>query len=336
MEYRYLGHSGLKVSELCLGTLSFGRQCDETLSHELLDRFVDAGGNFLDTSNSYNAGISEEILGRWLEKRRRHDMVVATKVRFPSGPGPGPNEVGLSRKHIMDAVDAALHRLKTDYIDLYQVHCWDAGTRLEETLRVLNGLVESGKVRYIGASNYTASQLQKAVDISQRMGWEPFVSLQPQYSLLERSIEWELLPLCHEEGVGVLPWSPLRHGWLSGKYRRDTQAPEEDSRVQGARNQGWHEAWDMREDEHTWSVVDALREVAEEVEKTSAQVALNWLLRRPAVTSPIIGVRNQEQLSDNLGTSGWSLNPEQMARLDAASARPLPYPFDFISRYCGR
>lgn len=336
MEYRYLGHSGLKVSELCLGTLSFGQQSSEALSHELLDRFVDAGGNFLDTSNSYNAGLSEEILGRWLAKHRRHDIIVATKVRFPSGPGPGPNEVGLSRKHILDAVEASLRRLRIDYIDLYQVHCWDAGTRLEETLRTLNRLIESGKVRYIGASNYTASQLQKAVDISQRMGWEPFVSLQPQYSLLERAIEWELLPLCHEEGLGVLPWSPLRHGWLSGKYRLDTKTPGDDSRVQSAVNQGWHEAWDMREEAHTWRVVDTVRDVAEEAGKTAAQVALNWLLRRPGVTSPIIGVRNREQLNDNLGASGWSLDADQIARLDTASARPLPYPYDFISRYCGR
>ena len=333
MEFRYLGSSGLKVSEICLGTLSFGRQADEALSHALMDRFVEAGGNFFDTSNSYNAGVSEEILGRWLKKRNRHQYVVATKVRFSSGEDDGPNDVGLSRKHILHAVEGSLRRLQVDYIDLYQVHCWDPGVPLKESLQTLHDLVRSGKVRYLGASNFAGYQLQKALDLSENRGWEPFVSLQPQYSLLERSTEWELLPLCRAEGLGVLPWSPLRHGWLSGKYRRDTGAPAADSRVQGAVNQGWREAWEMREEERTWRVLDTLWELAEETNKTPAQVALNWLLRQPGVTAPIIGVRNGQQLQDNLGATGWTLGMDQVKHLAKVSERPLPYPYDFITRF---
>lgn len=333
MEYRYLGRSGLKVSEICLGTLSFGRQADEEVSHALMDRYVEAGGNFFDTSNSYNAGVSEEILGRWLKRRSRHEAIIATKVRFSSGEGDGPNDIGLSRKHILHAVEGSLRRLQVDYIDLYQVHCWDPGTPLEESLQTLDDLVRSGKVRYLGASNFAAYQLQKALDISDVRGWERFVSLQPQYSLLERSIEWEILALCRAEGLGVLPWSPLRHGWLSGKYRRDTATPAADSRVQGAVNQGWREAWDMREEERTWQVLDTLWNVAEGTGKTPAQVALNWLLRQPGVTSPIIGVRNMQQLEDNLGAAGWELDPEHVQRLAEISGQALPYPYDFIARF---
>ena len=333
MEYRYLGSSGLMVSEIALGTLSFGRQADDALSHALMDRFVEAGGNFFDTSNSYNAGVSEEILGRWLKKRSRQKYVIATKVRFASGEGQGPNNVGLSRKHILDAVEGSLRRLQVDTIDLYQVHCWDPGTPLQESLRTLDDLVRSGKVRYLGASNFAAYQLQKALDISESRGWERFVSLQPQYSLLERSIEWELLPLCRTEGLGVLPWSPLRHGWLSGKYRRDSDAPATDSRVQGAVNQGWREAWEMRDEERTWQVLDTLWKVAEETNRTPAQVALNWLLKQPGVTAPIIGVRNMAQLEDNLGATTWSFDGDQVQRLAEVSARPLPYPYDFIERF---
>lgn len=334
MEYRYLGKSGLKVSEICLGTLSFGRQVDETLSHTLIDHYVESGGNFFDTANSYNAGASEEILGRWLTKHSRHKYIVATKVRFPTGAG--PNDSGLSRRHIMRSVEDSLRRLQVEYIDLYQLHCWDAITPLAETLWTLNDLVRSGKVRYLGVSNFAAHQLQKAIDISSHRGWEKFVSLQPQYSLLERSIEWALLPLCRETGLGVLPWSPLRHGWLSGKYGRHIHSPPPDSRVQGSVNRGWTEAWKMREEEHTWEVVDALWGVAAETGRSPAQIALNWLLQQPGVTAPVIGVRNLQQLKENLGATGWSLNKKQIAHLSAVSARPLPYPYDFIARLGGR
>ena len=330
MEYRYLGRTGLRVSEFCLGAMTFGRESTEEVSRQMLDHFVEAGGNFIDTADVYSLGVSEEVLGRWLQDKRREDLVIATKVRFSMGGG--PNEVGLSRKHIMDGVEASLRRLGTDYIDLYQVHAWDPGTPLEETLSTLDSLVQSGKVRYIGASNFSGWQLQKAIDISRQMGWEPFSCLQPLYNLLDRSIEWELLPVCQNEGVGVICWSPLRGGWLSGKYRRGMATPPEGSRVETAEKQGWSEAWSTYNNEHTWRVIDELFAVVEEVGKTPPQVALNWLLRRPGVTAPILGVRTLAHLEDNLGASGWSLSEEQMDRLNQASEQRLPYPYDVMAR----
>ncbi|HEV7626939.1 MAG TPA: aldo/keto reductase, partial [Streptomyces sp.] len=208
MRNRLLGNSGLRVSELCLGSMTFGRETDEETSSSILDTFVEAGGNFIDTADVYSRGGSEEILGRWLTKQRRDDLVVATKVRFPMGDG--PNDKGLGRKHIIEGVEASLRRLRTDYIDLYQVHCWDPATPLEQTLSTLDSLVRAGKVRAVGASNFSGWQLQKAVDISRRRGWEPFTCLQPLYNLLDRETEWELLPVCRNEGLGVIPWSPLR------------------------------------------------------------------------------------------------------------------------------
>lgn len=232
----------------------------------------------------------------------------------------------------MSAVEASLRRLGTDYIDLYQVHCWDVFTPLEETLSTLDSLVGSGKVRYIGASNFSGWQLQKAIDLSRHIGWEPFVCLQPLYNLLDRDIELELLPVCHNEGLGVIPWSPLRGGWLTGKYRRDMGTPPEDSRVQIADEKGWSEAWEVYDNERTWSILDVLFAVAEEAGKTPAQVALNWLLQRPGVTAPIIGARTLEQLGGNLGASGWSLSEDQMARLNQVSQKPLPfYPYGMIA-----
>jgi aryl-alcohol dehydrogenase-like predicted oxidoreductase len=330
MEYRYLGKTGLKVSELCMGAMTFGRESTEELSFQMLDRFVEVGGNFIDTADVYTRGVSEEVLGRWLKDKRREDLIIATKVRFPMAEG--PNDVGLSRKHILDGVEASLRRLGTDYIDLYQVHSWDPGTPLEETLSTLNGLVQSGKVRYIGASNYTGWQLQKAVDISRHMGWEPFVCLQALYNLLDRDSEWELLPICQNEGLGFICWSPLRGGWLTGKYRRDMAGPPEGTRVKAAEEHGWSEAWSIYNTEHTWNLLDELLAVAEDVNRSAAQVALNWLLQRPGVTAPIIGARTMEHLEDNLGAVGWSLSDEQMDRLNQASDVRLPYPYGFIAR----
>ncbi|MFP4323110.1 MAG: aldo/keto reductase, partial [Anaerolineales bacterium] len=218
MEYRYMGRTGLKVSELCLGTMTFGRELDEKDSHAMLDRFAEAGGDFIDTADVYTRGVSEEITGRWLKNQKREDFIIATKVRFAMGDG--HNEVGLSRKHILEGVEQSLRRLNTDYIDLYQVHAWDPGTPLEETLRTLDSLVTAGKVRYIGVSNFKGWQLQKAMDISHQMGLEAFACLQPLYNLLDRSLEWELLDVAQNEGLGIIPWSPLRGGWLTGKYRR--------------------------------------------------------------------------------------------------------------------
>jgi len=330
MQYRYLGRTGLKVSELCLGAMTFGRESTEEVSVQMLDCFVEAGGNFIDTANVYSRGTSEEILGRWLRGKNRDGFVIATKVRFSMGPG--PNDLGLSRKHILSAVEGSLRRLNTDYIDLYQVHMWDPGTPLEETLGVLHELVRSGKVRYVGASNYAGYQLQKAIDLSRQMGGEPFSCLQPLYNLLDRSFEWELLPVCESEGVGVIPWSPLRGGWLSGKYRRGMSGPPPDTRIEEAEKQGWSESWALYANERTWKVVDTLLAIAGEAEKTPAQVSLNWLLQKPMVTAPIIGARTLAHLDDNLGATGWSLNSNQVSRLDQASAQPLPYPYESLAQ----
>ncbi len=329
MEQRFLGKTGLKVSELCLGAMTFGRESSEAVSNQVLNRFVDEGGNFIDTADVYTHGTSEEIVGRWMKAKRRDDLVVATKVRFAMGEG--PNDVGVSRKHILSGVEASLRRLNTDYIDIYQVHCWDRATPLEETLSTLDRLVQSGKVRYIGASNFSGWQLQKAIDTSKHMGWEPFFCLQPLYNLLDRETEWELIPVCQSEGLGVIPWSPLRGGWLSGKFRRGMPAPSEGTRIKTATEQGWSESWDRYANEHTWNVLDTLFQVAVEAGRTPAQIAINWLLQRPGVTAPIIGARTMDQLEDNLCGAGWSLPPEQMEKLNKVSEVRLPYPYSFIS-----
>jgi aryl-alcohol dehydrogenase-like predicted oxidoreductase len=313
--------------------MTFGRETEEDDSYALMDRFAEAGGNFIDTANVYSRGGSETIVGRWLKEKRREDYVIATKVRWPMGDA--PNDQGLSRKHILAAVDASLSRLQTDYIDLYQIHGWDPGAAMEETLGTLHKLVGSGKVRYIGASNVTGWQLQKFMDLSKQMGWEGFVSLQPLYNLLDRSIEWELLPVCENEGVGVIPWSPLRGGWLSGKYHRGMDGPPSGSRVEKAEEEGWSEAWNAYNNEHTWSVIDELFAVAEEADKTPAQVALNWVLNRPGITAPIIGVRKMSHLEDNLGAAEFTLTDDQMARLNEVSAKRLPYPYEMMKRVEG-
>ena len=329
MEYRNLGKTGLKVSELCLGAMTFGRECDEKLSHQMMDRFAEAGGNFIDTADVYSAGRSEEIVGAWLKGKDREEYVLATKVRFGTMGRDKVNRSGLSRKHIAAEVDASLKRLQVDYIDLYQVHCWDRFTPLEETLSTLNDIVRAGKVRYIGASNYSGAQLQKAIDMSKANGWEPFVSLQALYNLLDRELEWDLLPVARNEGLGVLPWSPLRGGWLSGKYHRGMTAPVPGARIEKASKEGWSETWDRYANEFTWKVVDALVAIGKAHGKEPAQVALNWLLRQPGVTAPIIGARNMEQLDSNIGATGWALTAADLKQLKEASDRPLPYPYDF-------
>ncbi len=329
MEYRNLGKTGLKVSELCLGAMTFGRECDEGLSHRLMDRFAESGGNFIDTADVYSAGRSEEIVGTWLKGKDREDYVLATKVRFGTMGRNKLNRSGLARKHIAAEIDASLKRLQVDYIDLYQVHCWDRFTPLEETLSTLNDIVRAGKVRYIGASNYSGWQLQKAIDIAKAQGWEPFVSLQALYNLLDRELEWELLPLAREEGLGVLPWSPLRGGWLSGKYHRGMTAPVAGARIEKASQEGWSETWERYANDFTWDVVDAITAIAKERGKAPVQVSLNWLLRQPGVTAPIIGARNMEQLESNIGAAGWALSEDEVKRLNEVSHRRLPYPYDF-------
>ncbi|MFN8597766.1 MAG: aldo/keto reductase [Anaerolineae bacterium] len=329
MDYRQMGRTGLRVSELCLGAMTFGRETSEADSFNILDRFVEAGGNFIDTADVYGKGTSETILGRWLKDKPRDSFVIATKVRFRTGPG--TNDIGLSRKHILAGIDHSLRRLGTDYVDLYQIHQWDAATPLEETLEALNSLVKIGKVRYLGASNVAGYQLQKAIDLSRARGWEPFACLQPLYNLLDRAIEWELLRVCRAEGVGVIPWSPLRGGWLSGKYRRGMTEPPAGTRVEDATQHGWSERWSEYANDRTWNVIDALLAVAAECGKTPAQVALNWVLNRPGVTAPIIGVRTLAHLEDNLGAIGWRLSAEQLSRLNQASDLPLPYPYDWLA-----
>lgn len=329
MQYRFLGRTGLKVSELCMGTQTFGWVTDETTAHAISDRFVEAGGNFFDTSNTYNQGKAEVMLGNWLKRQvNRSQIIVATKVFFPVSDS--PNDSGLSRKHIFDQIDASLQRLQTDYVDLYQMHCWDASTPLEETLQALNDLVHTGKVRYLGASNYTASQLDRAIMLSYMHGLARFECLQPEYSLLIRSTEWELLPLCRSEGIGVICWSPLAGGWLSGKYRRD-QSPPSGSRV--ARGDRWDDLPEQRESERTWRIIDTLIKIGKARDKTPAQVALNWLLQQPGVTAPIFGARTLKQLEDNLGSVGWALTAEEINQLNTVSDVPLPSPYNFIDRY---
>jgi aryl-alcohol dehydrogenase-like predicted oxidoreductase len=326
LKMKYLGWSGVRVSEICLGTMTFGWRADEKESHRMLNLFVENGGNFIDTADVYGEGESERIIGGWLRGVDRDEMVIATKVRFRSGKG--ANDIGLTRKHIISAVKQSLRRLGTDYIDLYQVHAWDPATPLEETLQVLTNLVEEGYVRYIGASNFRGWQLQKALDISRSMGLERFLSLQPQYSLLCRATEFELLPLCRAEKVGVLPWSPLKGGWLTGKYTRDMQEPPENTRIGERFREGERERWYSVANERTWALLDALREIALTEKKTVSQIALNWVMSKKEVTSPIIGASNSQQLLENLGASGWSLSREQMELLDRLSSIDPGYPYD--------
>ena len=317
METRFLGRTGLQVSELCLGTMTFGADggTDEATAHQILDAFVDAGGTFIDTANVYGQGVSEEILGRWLKTR---NLVVATKVYGEAAPGEPPR--GTGRKHVLAEVEASLRRLHTDFIDLYQAHVFDDATPFEETLSTLDSLVTSGKVRFIGASNYTGWQLQKSIELSRQHGWESFVSLQPLCNLLDRGAELELLPVCRNEGVGVIAWSPLAGGWLSGKYTRDLDGPPADARADD-------EEWASRNSDRTWGVIETVQAVAAEVDRTSAQVALRWVLQQPGMTGPIIGARTPEQLTDNLRATGWALDDDQIRRLTEAGDQPLPYPY---------
>lgn len=301
-----------------MGTMTMGGATDEQTAHAMLDRFVDAGGMFLDTADGYTGGRSEEIIGRWLKDRNRADFVVATKVR--SRTGEGPNDGGLSRKHIHASVETSLRRLHTDHLDLLQIHSLDYETPIEETLSTLDDLVRAGKIRYIGASNVSGWYLQKSIEVSRRNGWEAYVSIQPRYNLLARGPEWNgLVPVCQDEGLGLLAWSPLYGGWLSGKYRRELGAAPAGSRMA---EKSWIPTWtwDLIDQDEAWAVVDTVAAIAEETGRTPAQVALRWLLQQPVVTAPIIGARTMEQLDDNLGATGWELSAEQVERLTSVSA----------------
>lgn len=327
MQYRTLGRSGAVVSTQCLGTMTFGAEADETSSGEIMTAFCEAGGTFIDIADVYSAGVSEEIVGRWLDDHptEASQVVVATKGRFPMGEG--PNDLGLSRRHLRTALDDSLRRLGTDHVDLYQMHAWDELTPLDETLRFLDDAVSAGKISYYGFSNYTGWQLTKAVHLAAAHGWSPPVTLQPQYNLLVRDIEHEVVPASLDAGVGLLPWSPLAGGWLSGKYERDV-APTGATRL-GENPQRGMEAWEARNaDERTWRVVDVVRAVAEEVGVSASQVSLAWLAARPAVTSVILGARTVEQLHDNLAAADLELSTEQQDRLTEASApRVDDYPY---------
>jgi aryl-alcohol dehydrogenase-like predicted oxidoreductase len=328
VEYRTLGPSGCSVSTLALGTMTFGAESDEAASHAQLDRFVEAGGTLIDTADVYSAGASEEVIGRWLASRPadiRAQVVLATKGRFPMGEG--PNDVGLSRRHLDRALTDSLRRLGVETVDLYQVHAWDPLTPVEETLRFLDDAVRQGKIHYVGLSNFTGWQLQKAVDVADFRGLSRPVTLQPQYNLLAREIEWEVVPACQSEGLGLLPWSPLGGGWLTGKYRRD-ERPAGATRLGENPDRGV-EAYDRRGGmERTWAVIDEVRAVAGERGVSMAQVALAWLVDRPAVTSVILGARDVEQLADNLGAAGLHLSEDERTRLDEASdPGPADYPY---------
>jgi aryl-alcohol dehydrogenase-like predicted oxidoreductase len=328
MKYRFLGSTGLRVSEIALGTQTFGWGADEPTAHRMADRFYDAGGIFFDTANMYNDGASEKMLGNWLKKRgHRHELVIASKVFFPVGEG--VNNYGLTRKNILYAIDNTLKALGTDYVDLYQAHCFDAATPQEETLSAFDDVVRAGKARYIGASNYTPSELLRSLTISERNHWSSFVSLQAEYNLLTRSPDWELLPLCIREGIAYLVWSPLAGGWLTGKYRRDRNFPK-NSRA--GRRDRYGDLPEVRASDHTFDIVETLIDMSKRLRKTPAQVALNWLLRRSKVIVPVFGSRTVEQLEDNMGCIGWDLTQEDMALLDEVSSLPLPYPYWFIER----
>lgn len=323
MTYRALGRSGLQVAPICLGAMQFGWWVDEATSRTVLDAYVEAGGNFIDTADVYplldegspsSGKASEEILGRWLKDRRnRAQMVIATKVLGRMGPG--PNDAGLSRTHILTAVEASLRRLQLDSIDLYQAHDDDRTVPLDETLEAFDTLVRRGLVRYIGASNYRAWRLMKALGISQQKGSAGYISLQPAYNLVDRAdFERELHPLCVQEGIGVIPYSPLAKGFLTGKYRRDQRLPES-IRASGVERRYVHE--------RGWRVLEAVDQVAQRHGATPAQVSLAWLLQRPAVVAPIVGANSPEQIRDSLRAAELRLDTEDVTVLDDASAPSL-------------
>jgi len=331
MKTRFLGNAGVRVSELCFGAMTFGGkgywknigQVEQKEADEMVNTAIEGGINFFDTADVYSEGRSEEILDKALGNKRK-DVILATKVRGRTGVG--SNDVGLSRKHIIDSCNASLKRLSTDYVDLYQVHSFDPKTPLEETLRSLDDLVREGKVRYIGVSNFTGWQLMKALAISEKQNLERFVTLQALYSLIARDLENELVPLSLDQKLGILTWSPLGGGFLTGKYRRGKPRPE------GARRSNPIDQFLQFNEENGFNIVDELEKTARTHGATITQAALNYLLRKPAVTSVIIGVRNKEQLTDNLKTTDWEMTAEEIARLDELSKPPKVYPYWMLER----
>ncbi len=327
MEFRQLGRSGLKVPALSFGTGTFGGgteffrawgSSDVAEATRLVSICMQAGVNLFDTADVYSKGLSEEILGKAI-KGRRQNVLISTKATFRMADG--PNDLGSSRHHLIQACEASLRRLGTDYIDIYHLHGFDAIAPVEEVLSTLNRLIESGKVRYIACSNFSGWHLMKSLAIADRYGWSRYAGHQVYYSLIGREYEWELMPLALDQGVGALVWSPLGWGRLTGKIRRGQPVPS-GSRLHATADSGPHV-----EDERLYKVVDALEQVAKETEKSVPQVALNWLLRRPSISTVIIGARNEEQLRQNLAAEGWSLSPSQIATLDRASEQKPIYPY---------
>jgi aryl-alcohol dehydrogenase-like predicted oxidoreductase len=331
MHYRRLGNCGLLVSELALGTMIFGESSPRsTLPDEaerIIHRYIDAGGNHIDTADVYAGGRSEEIVGRALLGKRA-GLVLASKVRFPTGDG--PNDTGLSRYHIIRGVEDSLRRLQVETIDLLYMHCWDNLTPLEESLRALDDLVAAGKVRYIGVSNFKAWQLMKALGLSDRHGWARFVAAQYQYSLVVRDIEPEFLDLCQSEGVGLVPWGPLGGGFLSGKYQRDNPPRTPEQGRLATEPDEHEESWVRRSTERNWRILDVMDDIVQNYGVTHSQIALRWLLTRPAVSSVIAGVRTQRQLEDNLCALDVDLPLDEITRLDEVSAMEEGYPYRFI------
>lgn len=327
METRFLGNSGFKVPVLGFGAGTFGGKgplfsawgnTDDAQARRLIDISLEAGLNFFDTADVYSDGASESILGAAI-KGRRDQVILSTKTGLRAGDG--PNDAGSSRFHLLQAVDKALRRLGTDYIDLLQLHAFDAMTPVEETLSTLDGLVRAGKVRYLGVSNFSGWHLMKSQAIADQRGYSRYVANQTYYSLIGRDYEWELMPLGQDQGVGAVVWSPLGWGRLTGKIRRGQPLPE---------NSRLHDTADFAppvDEERLYRIIDAMDEVAGETGKTIPQIALNWLLQRPTVSTVLVGARNEEQLRQNLGAVGWNLSAEQMAKLDAASALTPPYPY---------
>ena len=327
IEYRKLGNTGTIVTKFCLGTMTFGAESDEATSHKLLDDYAKAGGNFIDTADVYSTGASETIIGKWLKGHptEARQMVVATKARFPMGPG--PNDIGISRRHLSEALDASLRRLGLQQIDLYQMHAWDALTPIEETLRFLDDAISAGKIAYYGFSNFLGWHVTKASGLAKARGWAAPATLQPQYSLLVREIEFEIVPACIDAGMGLLPWSPLGGGWLSGKYKRDVP-PTGGTRLGENPNRGMEAYAPRNAQERTWMIIDAVGKIAKARGVSLAQIALAWVAAQPAVTSVILGARNPEQLADNLAAATLALSADEIATLSAVSA-PLigDYPY---------
>jgi aryl-alcohol dehydrogenase-like predicted oxidoreductase len=338
MKTNPLGKSGLMVSDLCLGTMIFGEESERSNPPEeaekIIRHYLDMDGNHIDTANVYADGRSEEIVGKAIQDRR-DQVVLATKVRFAMGDG--PNDEGLSRLHILKSVEDSLTRLRTDYIDLLYMHCWDPVTPIEESLKAFNDLVTQGKVRYIGVSNFKSWQLMKALAVSDAQGWARFIAAQYQYSLVVRDIEDEFVDLCHSEGVGITPWGPLGGGFLSGKYRAD-QIPKDPGKGRLATTPDQdEEAWDRRATDRNWKILESIEEIISDYPgATHSQIALAWLLAQPAVDSIVVGVRTMEQLEDNLGAAEIHLEKHQIESLNIASTVEKGYPYRFLKLYGSR